>query len=160
MKVLITMLAAACTVGCNPLPTYKTIPIAHTSQHDAAIAWYNYHMDKINNLTKEQEAMGWVYLCDTGYYFSTMEVGGVSNSMNPKVETSQKSCKAVAYMHTHPDSGHGWTADFFSPEDMKSSYLWGMYMMAQENCNLRYTYKKDDRGGELLGNFVACKGRD
>ncbi|APC46058.1 hypothetical protein HYP06_gp057 [Vibrio phage vB_VspP_pVa5] len=156
----IALLAAACTVGCEPLPTYKTIPIVHKDQHSAAYAWYNYHMDAINNLTPEQEAMGWIYQCDEGYFFSDMQVGGLSNTMDPKVNTPQKNCEAMAYMHTHPDQGSGWTSDLFSPADMRSSQIWGMYMMAQENCNLRYTYKHDDHDGELLGNFIACKGGD
>ncbi|AUR82546.1 hypothetical protein NVP1152O_064 [Vibrio phage 1.152.O._10N.222.46.E1] len=157
MKMLITMLAAACVVGCGPMPTYKIVPVVHAKQHDAATAWYNYHMEEINALTMEQEAMGWVYRCENGYYFSSMEIGGLSNYMNPKVSTDMKGCSEVAYMHTHPRQHVGWTADFFSPEDMESSQLWGMYMMAQENCNLRYTYLSDDRDGELLGNFTACK---
>lgn len=135
---------------------YKILKSEYFQHKDlAAIQFYKTNMDRIKSLHKEQELLGWVLECKEGYTFTTSVVGGVSNVLLPNPNWGRQGCRSVGLVHTHPEPKHfGSTSDLFSEEDIKTSYNLTVYMMAQENCNLR---KANEGRDVFIGKFENCK---
>lgn len=140
--------------GCGYVEDYSK---PFTTEKEAAINFFKDNISTLKALTPKQEMLGWVLKCTDGmFYFSEATVGGLSNSLNPsKVETF--SCSAVANLHSHPKGLPWHTVDFFSEADIRSSYRWNMYLLSQENCNVRFGSSLKDRDGDLLGKLKFCK---
>lgn len=140
-------------LGCGK---YLATEDIFQTERQAALHFFKSNTELLKSLTKEQEVLGYVLKCKEGYRVTTPFVGEL---MNTRYESDNplKHCKISAGLHTHPIADKGWTMDFFSEADIKTSYVWRSYLLAQENCNIRFGYKLKDRYGKVIGKLKECK---
>lgn len=140
-------------LGCNK--PYGIESIGYHTQQETAIDFYKNNISTLKLLTTQEEMLGWVLKCDDVYKYTNPKIGGLENSLNPSV-IERNGCVVSALLHTHPRQPRGWTVDFFSQEDIQTSFHWDMYLLSQENCNVRFGSKLKDRDGVLLGKLKTC----
>ena len=157
LKFKITLLVATLLTGCNTHEkSYNIQSTPFESEAKAVVSFLKVNKETLGKLTPDQEILGWVVKCKGEYYHTTAKVGTTSNVINSNQVNNIDSCVVTANIHSHLSS-KGMTSDFFSPADLRASEEWTMYMLAQENCNLRVTNGKG-RKGKLLGKIENCNG--
>lgn len=151
-----TLLSLLLISGCS----YAVNPVGFDDRHSAAADWYNKYYDAMKALTHEQELEGFVVKCGNKYHHTSYEVGGLKNSFS--AHGSIDGCKKIAYLHTHPEEVRGWTTDFFSKADLKSSEVIDFYVVSEMSCKLRYAKKgsNSSREGQVLGYISKCYNGD
>lgn len=139
--------------GCNK--TYKVESAGHPTQDSAAVEFYKNNLPILKRLTTQEEMLGWVLKCGDVFKYTNSKIGGLKNNLNSS-DIEMDGCSISALLHTHPRQPRGWTVDFFSQEDMQTSFYWDMYLLSQENCNVRFGSSLKDRNGVLLGKLKTC----
>lgn len=121
--------------GCGQ--SYEIADGAYVTELDAVSAFYEGNKPLLRRLRTEQEMLGWVVLCNDGYYRITKPRKGAGSNPVDVFETFE-GCTKIAFMHSHPTPPRGMTTDFFSEADLNFAKTYPIYMMAQERCFLRY----------------------
>lgn len=146
--------SALIITGCDKPYEVDSI-VGYSSQQKTAIEFYKNNLPTLKRLTTKQEMLGWVLKCGDVYKYTNFRIGGVSNVIEIS-QVDQGGCEVSALLHTHTRQPIGYTVDFFSPEDMKTSHIWDMYLLSQENCNIRFGSKLQNSEGVLLGKLKTC----
>ncbi|AUR93385.1 membrane lipoprotein [Vibrio phage 1.187.O._10N.286.49.F1] len=145
------VLISSVLLGCgNPV----ILSESYSTEQQAVVRFLKDNIITLKILTSQQEMLGWVLKCGDGFKHTVAEVGGLSNILTPPKVSG---CKVSALVHTHPRVPKGYTVDFFSEEDIKTTYRWNSYILSQENCNIRFGSKLKNRDGTLLGKLKFCK---
>lgn len=126
----------------------------YNSETEAVTAFYKNNTPVLKSLTKDQEMLGWVVECEEGFYVTKAWVGGLSNPL--KEPLTRIGCSVVANMHTHPRVPFWLTVDFYSEADLLSTKYWRMYLLSQENCNIRLAVDSENKHGKLIGKLSEC----
>lgn len=138
--------------GCNDKPT-----VYYSSEKDAAVEFYKNNISDLQSLKSNQEILSWIVKCKDGYFSTDAQIVGIANVLNPPL---YKNCDTTSTIHSHPVPQIGMTMDFFSKADVHASNKWNMYLLSQENCNVRLLKndgtKNKNRNGIMLGKLSKC----
>lgn len=145
---VVLVLLQGCQIDKN---SYKVTNKRYTWQHEAAEDFFESNKEVLRKMKTEQEMLGWIVRCEDGYAVTTYKIGTASNPVD--INEKFGDCYKVAFMHSHPHPPIGMTTDRFSPADLNFSMKYPLYMMAQENCFLRYASKNTYQNPR--GSFVA-----
>ena len=146
-----SVLISSVLLGCTG---HSVLSENYDSEQVAAVRFLKDNLSTLKRLTSQQEMLGWVLKCGGGFRHTEANIGGLSNVLVPPKVSG---CKVSALVHTHPNVPKGYTVDFFSEEDIKTTYRWNSYILSQENCNIRFGSKLENRDGVLLGKLKFCK---
>lgn len=92
---------SGCASGNIPDVEFTSIQSEYNSQHEAAIAFYDSHSDKILELMPTRnEIIGLILKCKDKYMHTNYYTSGLYNPFFPVVKGR---CKMHAIAHTHPD---------------------------------------------------------
>jgi len=150
----ILILTTIALAGCNK---HTTLEVGYETEQEAVVAFLKDNRGVLKSLTPSQEMLGWVLEYDGLYYNTTPFVGELSNQISTEDIGRPSDYKVVGNIHTHPVPPKGMNCDFFSREDLKASEQWHMYLLSQENCNVRFASNTHYRSGTLLGKIEDCK---
>lgn len=126
----------------------------YITEHRAVRAFFENNYDILKVLRSNQEMLGWVLVCNGVYKVTKPFIGTATNPVN--VNETFRGCYKVSFMHSHPAPMGNLTTDFFSEADLDFTRFYPLYMMAQENCFLRYAELNSERPkGRYLGK-VNC----
>jgi len=153
-KNILILIVTLSLIGCCK---YSTLEKSYNTEQDAVVAFLKDNRNVLIYLKSSQEMLGWVLKYEDLYYNTTPYIGGLANPLNEGDIWKPNGYKVVAIVHTHPSPPFGQTADFFSREDLKAGKRWHMYLLAQENCNVRFASSDQYRSGTLLGRIDDCK---
>lgn len=146
MKILFTTILLLVTLNAQ---AYELAEGKYILEHKAVRSFFESNNDVLRSLTPDQEMVGWVVMCNGLYRVTKPYVGTTKNLID--IEEYFDGCYKIALMHSHPLVEPGKTTDFFSEEDLKFSLMYPLYMMAQENCFLRYA---DTSTEGIYGRYI------
>lgn len=148
------LISSLILLGCSKYDVVED-PTFYTEK-EAAIYFFKSNISILKGLTKEQEMLGYVMKCGSEFKVTTPFVGELVNYRKVS-DVRERGCTISAGLHTHPVPDKGWTMDFFSEPDIKTSHVWRSYLLSQENCNVRFGHNLKDKFGTLLGKLEVCK---
>lgn len=154
LKATLILTTVLSLFGCSK---YETLEVSYQTEQEAVVAFLKDNRTTLKQLTSEQEIMGWVLKHEEVYYNTTPYIGGLSNPTLESDIDKPYGYKATAIIHSHPTPTFGQSADFFSREDLHTGTIWNMYLLSQENCNVRFASSTHYRSGTLLGRIDNCK---
>ena len=158
MKLKITLLVATLLTGCDSQVEiqYETTVKGYTTEKESVVAFFEDNREVLQELTNQQEMLGWVVKCSNLYYNTNSKIGTLYNIIDTSEISLGRGCEVTANIHTHTIPPKEKTADVFSEADLKASKRWNMYLLAQENCTLRMS--KGRKWGVRLGKIENCNG--
>ncbi len=128
--------------GCanNSIPNveFTSLEYEYDSQHEAAIAFYDNHSEKILELMPtNNEIIGLILKCKSKYKHTDHVTTGLYNPFFPTVK---RGCKMHAIAHTHPDIKGN--QNQFSAPDLLTSNNIDVYLQSPD-MKIRHATKSE-----------------
>lgn len=124
-----TVLLSGCVGTPVPEKFFPTKDSTFSSQHQAAVAFYEHNNQEILRLKNtRKEMVGLVVRCGDDFKYTSGFVGGMTNRFFPKVE---RGCKASAIVHTHPRTQKV-NQNKFSIPDINTAKIIDVYLQSPD----------------------------